>query len=206
MNYAVRITYGYKELETFYKATTDVCSKVIVYEHVDAARLHCHALLEECTVSTDTLKNWIKKALGVTQFDKKNWSFKTANSDYKYVTYMSKGKYDAKLVKGYSPEQVAEWKAAWEAPKSDGTLKQFIKIQEKPEVARKRQSDLVDEMVSMLNEDSSTMDIIEVIRKVVIIKHQTICGRYKVRDYVDVIKARLNKHTWLEKMTQFCEL
>lgn len=206
MNYALRLTFGYNELEAFYKKTTDVCSKVIVYEHIDTKRLHCHALLQDCTVSTDTLKNWIKKALGVTKVIPDNWSFKTADLNIKYITYMSKGKFDAKLVKGFSPEEIQEYKAAWVPPTNDGTLKQFIKIQEKPEVARKRQADLVDEMVGMLNDNSSTMDIIEVIRKVVIIKHQTICGRYKVRDYVDVIKARLNKHTWLEKMTQFCDM
>lgn len=111
MDYAVRITRTYDELGDSVKSIAQKCKQVIVYQH-EGSRLHCHLLLVECKVSTDTLKNYFKKTLGVV--DKSDWSFKVCNEfTNKYITYMSKGKYKPSFVKGFEENFIEERQKEW---------------------------------------------------------------------------------------------
>lgn len=100
---------------------------MVVYEHTDASRIHLHFLVEECTVSTDTLKNYFKKELGVV--NSRDWSFKTATkvpivvqetNKYsrggfsEYIKYMSKGKHEPVFNKGYEEAYLDFCKSLWE--------------------------------------------------------------------------------------------
>lgn len=95
MNIAFRVSEPSQKLTGFYDQLAKVSTHLIVYEH-SASQVHIHGLVVDCKVSTDTLKNWIKKHLGIKAYDKSKWSFKTEYEskpvDYNFITYMSKGK------------------------------------------------------------------------------------------------------------------
>lgn len=110
-DYAIRITRSFIELGNSIEAIADKCKKVVLYEH-EGSRTHCHLLLVECKVSTDTLKNYFKKTLGVV--DKADWSFKVCTEFYnRYITYMSKGKYMYKYQKGFEESFLEEKRNEW---------------------------------------------------------------------------------------------
>lgn len=123
-HYAVRITRSNQECTNVWSRFSNVVERMVVYEHKDGARVHVHLLLESCKVSTDTLKNYIKKEIGVV--NSRDWSFKTAfkvpivvESQYdmgfsEYIKYMSKGKYEPVYNKGYSEEFIKVCKELWE--------------------------------------------------------------------------------------------
>ena len=92
MDLFVRITITYEELEGFMEKFAEDCDKLIVYQH-DASRKHIHFYAVNCRIKTDAIKTRIKKYLHVTQWDKSNWSFKSADNP-SCITYMSKGKLD----------------------------------------------------------------------------------------------------------------
>lgn len=118
MDYAVRVSYTYAELVEVFNKLSEVCDKIAVYEH-DASRKHIHAVLRGCRVSTDTIKNWIKKALNV-NVKKTDWSFKTTyGEDHKpvddeFIKYMSKGKLEPKYKKGYDDLEIASFREKWQ--------------------------------------------------------------------------------------------
>lgn len=86
---------------------------MVVYEHTEASRPHIHMLLVGCSVSTDTLKNYIKKELGV--ISSRDWSFKTAKSDYdNYIKYMSKGYIEPCYNKGFEETYLTDCRLKWE--------------------------------------------------------------------------------------------
>jgi hypothetical protein len=76
-------------------------NQVVVYEHPEEGNVHCHALLVGVYDTTNTLRNDLKKH-NVPLKGAGQLSFKTAEDDYqRYITYMSKGKYDPKYNKGF---------------------------------------------------------------------------------------------------------
>lgn len=116
MSYFVRLSYSAKQLDGWLKLTADRCSSVVAYEHSDNEKnIHIHALLKDCSVSTDTLKNYVRKFIG--SVPKTNWSFKEAISD-DCITYMSKGKLEPIFVKNYEESKITEYKLKWEVRES----------------------------------------------------------------------------------------
>lgn len=199
--YAVRITEPYTALKPFWDRLAETATKLVVYEHPDG-RVHNHALVET-QVSTDTLKNWVKRALNVTRYPKTNWSFKTAQDD-KFITYMSKGKYDPLVCIGVSAEHVALLRSQWvEQPRRE--LVQYKLKAENPREAKARQNDMMDEVLKRLHElpRYDTRVILETIRQVVVVEHRTIVGRYKMRDYYDYVLLRNGDKRYMDKMEDF---
>lgn len=99
--------------------------KVVVYEHPEPNNIHCHLALIGVYDTTETLKNIMRKH-GVLLKGAGQLSFKTsfkgpgktviAMTDETlpgYITYMTKGKYEPKYLKGISEEQCAECRAGW---------------------------------------------------------------------------------------------
>jgi len=129
-HYAIRIRRSYDSLISFCEYLNRVCDKWAVFEHPLDGNIHIHGLLLGCKVGTDTLKNNIKKALGLTTFPAADWSFKTSYKDSftkqvfditeesadRYITYCTKGIYTAKASKGFLPEYVEERRLAWVTP------------------------------------------------------------------------------------------
>lgn len=115
--FAVRITRSFDELKPFFDK---VISKhpscvLVVYQHdadEEVARTHIHALLEITSVSSDTLKRWVKESLGVTEFSRYDWAFTIArNRDF--ITYMSKGRLEPVMLHNIEYADVTAFRAKW---------------------------------------------------------------------------------------------
>lgn len=119
MNYALRIAFPAAQLRQWMSRVALVSEKTAFYEHNEnVSRIHFHGVIFGCQVSDQTLKNWVKEALGLTPVANE-WSFKETYGKGKerkriddgYIGYMSKGKYDPVYFTGYTPEYLSEWKA-----------------------------------------------------------------------------------------------
>lgn len=204
---AIRITQTYAELKPMFERVLEVSDKVIVYEHHDAARVHVHGLLVGCRVSTDTLKNWVKRALGVNAYPKTDWTFKTAQ-DNNLITYMSKGILDPILVRGFSEEEVNDYRSKWvqkEKPAVTEKVQFKLKI-ENPAQQKIRQNEMMDMVKRRCVEKglSKPSDVLREIREVVYVEYKTVVGRYKIRDFYDYVMSDLSPDRWLAAMEKLC--
>ena len=125
-HYAVRLRASYEALQGTIGAWALRCDGVLCYEHVERAEnIHCHLLLDNVGCSIDTLKG-IMRQHGIDLKGAGQLSFKTkyklacgdvvnitADNLGKYITYMTKGKYDPKYNKGYDPARIAQLKSEW---------------------------------------------------------------------------------------------
>lgn len=217
MNYAIRVTAPYDDLKAFCDQLVSCCSKVVVYEH-NASRVHIHGLLIDCKVSTDTLKNYVKRSLGVSTFPKSDWSFKTLHEGNPvgddFIIYMSKGDLHPKFVYGYTTEDIELYRSKW-VDRSDyvkkKTMTQYKLKYENPKESKIRQNEMMDMIRKRIREKGFTTprQILEVIRDVVYRECRTIVGRYKIRDFYDVVTADVREEQWLdnmEKLISFREL
>ena len=104
---------------------TQRASRVVAYEHPEDGNIHCHILLMGVYDTSETLKNDMKKH-GVPCSGPGQLSFKTTfkNPDKqviditeetapKFITYMSKGKYDALYFTYYTQEFLDDCKSKW---------------------------------------------------------------------------------------------
>lgn len=210
---AFRITRTYDKLEQFVQKLSDHCTKLIVYQHdadEEIARDHIHGLVTECTVSTDTLKNWIKNVINCKQFPKSDWSFiakdKQGNPvNDSFITYMSKGILQPRYVKGYDDDVIEQFRLHWKPL----TMKYKFQYVTKPETqkeAKKRQIDMIDDICKIVKGNGLvlTSDIIKVICDVIYVKNNTICGRYKIRDYYDIVRYRTQPESFVKQLTNLC--
>lgn len=208
MNYAIRVSNSYDDLKAFCDQLVSCCDKVIIYEH-NATRVHIHGLLMNCKVSTDTLKNYVKRALGVTTYPKTDWSYKTIHEghpvDDNFIIYMSKGVIEPRFVTGYTTEEIEQYRLKW-VDRSDyvkkKTLTQFKLKYENPREAKIRQNEMMD-MVRQRCKDKNvrtSREILEVIRDVVYRECKTVVGRYKIRDFYDYVTADIKEEQWLDNM------
>ena len=197
MKLKIRITRSYADLKDFPTKLAEVCDVLAVYEHEaddEVSRTHIHCYADNPQVSTDTMKNWVKKALETKSFPKTDWSFEEA-SDTGFITYMSKGHLSPLLLKGIEADAVAALKDKWvDIPKRQGKTQYVLKI-ENPAQQKLRQWELVEEINRRFNlpEPDERKDpkakLLRIIRQVVIVENKTVCGRYKVRDYYDTVMS-----------------
>jgi len=186
----------------------------VVYEHeADAtvSRTHIHAYVENPTVSTDTMKNWVKKALNVTSFPKADWAFTTADN-LGYITYCTKGRLCPVFFKGIEHSQIEELRAAWveQEPVKKGKVQYILKV-ENPAQQKLRQTEMVDEIRRRVNDyhgeeydgKYDPIRIVRIIKQVVVIENNTVCGRYKFRDYYDTVMAHESPY-FEQQMINFC--
>lgn len=207
-DYFIRVTATYWLGKEAIAMIAEKCEKVIVYEHNDnPENVHFHMYLGSCEVSTDTLKNYFKK-YGIRGGVKgAGWSFKLSR-DSGCITYMSKGRLEPMFVKGFTPEEVDEFKNKWEERepiKVNGKVQSkltFI-VKETPIQAKKRKNDLIEEMIKCLPKIHNDKIIIKTIMKV-LNDNQTIFSRYTIRDYFDTIQGRVNEKSFVDKMEIFC--
>jgi len=202
MKLKIRITKSFADLNDFPTKLAEVCDVLVVYEHEadeDISRTHIHCYADNPQVSTDTMKNWVKKALGTTKFPKTDWSFEEAQ-DVGFITYMSKGRLDPLLVKGIEADAIVALKDKWvDIPKKTGKTQYVLKI-ENPAQQKLRQWEMVEEInrrFQMVDPEASgdpVEKLIRIIRQVVIIENKTVCGRYKFRDYYDTIMSMNNQN------------
>lgn len=119
MNIAFRVSEPANKLTSFFIELSKHSDKLVVYEH-QASQVHVHGLVINCKVSTDTLKNWIRKVLGIKVYDKSKWSFKTEYQgqpvNAQFITYMSKGKLDPVFNHNVQPSDIDAYRNAWIQP------------------------------------------------------------------------------------------
>jgi len=201
MSYALRITRNGEEMMPFWERLAGSCLRIIAYEHLDGARVHCHATVEGATVSTDTMKNWIKKALAVTVFPRTDWKFTAYDGDEKAITYMSKGKYDPIYQKGHDPEEIRRLKGTW----LDYATLMRSTDPKKPVAPALKWADMLDIAEKRFRSQEKlgetfhrTIEIaIDISRQVVYVENKALVGRHKFRDFVDTIVARVyDKYEW----------
>lgn len=226
MNYAIRVSYGYDNtLEGFaeYLQTPGVCDRYAIYEHVadvQVNRTHIHALVMGLTVTTDTLKNKITDCLKVRPKGNKEWSFKTKYKPYKtaipvdvddkYIIYMSKGKLDSKSYKGYTEEQILEYKKAYvpmgNEAKIDIVDGHFVVNDNEQKSLTKRQmlSLMIAKYDKISNQGIRCPDILckrtmEMIGNVLRAQGEPI-GENKVLDYYDSVLMHCEQSKWLDNV------
>lgn len=213
MSYAVRITRTAKELMPFFERLTAASVRLIAYEHTDGARAHVHMYVDGASVGTDTMKNWVKKALGVTAFPKTDWVFATPKPDQTpdtFITYMSKGRYDPVIAKGFEPSQVNTLKGNW----LDYATQMRSHGPKKPVAPQLKWADMLDIAEARLRKEQLHTDsvsrvidcAISVAKQVVYVENKALVGRHKFRDFVDTLVARVSDNEkWQWTQTLFMQ-
>lgn len=201
--YAIRVSKPYSEFKEFFNKLDQVTEKYVFYEHNVPNNIHIHGLIVGCTVSTDTLKNYIRKDVG--NMKSTDWSFKSAE-DFNFITYMSKGNLSPVVVKNISDEEILNYKSKWVTVETKKrTMTQYKLKIENPQQAKIRQNELMDMILQRVRESHDDLEfkphkVLEVIRQVVYIEHRTIVGRYKIRDYYDYIMGHAKPELWIHSM------
>lgn len=210
-DYAVRLSRSFTDLRGFFDKCKKHDIKCVVYEHPqdeDVARTHIHALLRNVSQSTDTLKNWVKASLNVTEYNKTDWSFKLARTEYdKYVTYMSKGVYEPLINDIYSESAIELLRGAWK-DKVEVAKDKNIKVEVQVEnVVKKNKNELMGEVASdLISRGISAEPTDRQIMKSVITvlsNNRIITNMYKMCDYVDSYKAWYHQDSFLEIMENY---
>lgn len=124
MNVAMRLTFLSKDLLVLFGKIGSFAHSFAVFDHMDGARPHCHALIMGLSITIPTLKNWIVKELGFRP-TKTDWSFKVG-ADVNFITYMSKGHIRPAIVKGFDDMTIQEYTALWVDHKNQKKDKETI--------------------------------------------------------------------------------
>lgn len=182
-NHSVRITRSFAEIESWLKGLHDV-TQIVVYEHHDGARIHCHALFKGCLTIVNTLKARLTKIIG--KVDKTDWAFPTT---YKHdgieipvndglITYMYKGVNKHVFIKGFTQETIDEYENKWVVKATNPRRSSSKKV---------TYADIVDITIAQYksyNDDIHYTDIPEMVLAN-LRQHRMVCGRYKTRDIID---------------------
>lgn len=195
-NYAVRVTRSASALSKVYEKLDSQCESVIVYEHPDEGNVHCHMLLLVCEVSTDTLKNYIRKVVG--NVERTEWSFKSG-ADKDFISYMSKGKYDPVHLFGLGADEIAVYKAKGYDKKAirleDGHLVKPIKAG-----LKKTKRELVELMVTKIDVPSATPNqMMHTVRSVLVANNEVV-GCMKSLEYIESMMMYGDKTRWVDNM------
>lgn len=215
MNYAFRIHATYQSLESFVKKVSEEADVLAVYEHNDAKRIHIHGYVEGLRVSTDTLKNWVKKALNVKEFPKADWEFATkiakgihkgelVNRDA--LIYFHKGKHPILFNKGFTEEFVEEQhKKSYDKKSNPFVVGEQVAEQHVPRQSTKpTKYDIIMAAHEYLLDNHplppfveawSRDNIIKAIKITLKVKRQPI-GIYKVIDLFDAFRMMFDDSSW----------
>lgn len=202
--YRVRLTWSANVLRPFFEELE--CERVFAVEHTDGKRIHCHALLEGVKMTTEGMKQRLRKITN-SKPAKDMWSFPEGIDDVaSYLLYCLKGQYIPFYVRGVFDQDLDKLRTDWVQPEEKGKkakIQYKIRV-ENPVQAKARQADLMDQVMKRYIENEKK-GLIEIIRQVVYVEHKTIVGRYKIRDYVDYVRAHTHAKTWVETMETFCQ-
>ena len=107
----VRISFPFDRIKTALEKVSEQSTAMVVYEHNDKVdNVHVHCLVVDPKISTDTMKNYIRKVVG--KVEKTQWSFKKAE-DFSCITYMSKGKLEPVYCVNVPVDEIARLKSLW---------------------------------------------------------------------------------------------
>jgi len=124
---------------------------------------------------------------------------------------MSKGRLDPLLIKGIDADACRQLRDKWvEPPVRKGKTQYILKV-ENPAQQKLRQTEMVDEIRRRVNDYKGEeydgkydpIRIVRIIKQVVVIENNTVCGRYKFRDYYDTVMAHESPY-FEQQMINFC--
>ena len=103
--------------------------KILAYEHLGerTGKIHIHLLLVNTSVDKKQLRN-IAATTKIPVSGNEWMSFKVADLEPTYITYMSKGQIDPSYNKGYTEAELEEYKHKWVNQKSAVKLTEDDKI------------------------------------------------------------------------------
>jgi len=124
MDHVCRITRSYAELVRVFSNWTEVSDQVLVYEHPPGIsrhtgkmqKEHCHVLIQGCKIGEEGIKKRIKSIIRLHGNGDWCWSKSKYEGREKYITYMSKGKYQPKYNKGYETSELEQLRGKWIEP------------------------------------------------------------------------------------------
>lgn len=120
-HYAVRVTHSWLQAQCIAYLWALRADKVLVFEHSQETKTardktHIHMLLVNTSIDKKQLRN-LAKETNVPTKGNENMSFKMADEPFvKYITYMSKGVLQPKYNKGWTPEELEEYRLLWVDP------------------------------------------------------------------------------------------
>lgn len=205
----VRVRIPFQHIQTACEQISTKVDKMVVYQHEpngpDGDNIHVHMYLRGNHVSTDTLKNYIKKCCPKRDtYGNSFWSFNTAYDDG-CIVYMSKGILMPSYVKGYSACEIEEYRLKYDPSKEKKKTYQAkltYVVKETPAQSKKRKNDLIDEMRAEIKNMSNSTQVITGIVKV-LNDNNVVFGRYTVRDYYDTLQSRFNTESFVSQMENF---
>lgn len=223
MEYFCRISLPYDDVKQALAQVAEQTTHLIVYQHdedEDVNRTHIHFYVVWKS-STDTLKNRFKPFIPQGSKGNSLWEFKTEYKDYdtkqlrkvtpNCITYMSKGELDPSFVKGFTQEQIDEYKSKWVNRPKNGSYQtklQYI-CKESAGEAKKRKNDYISEMIAELgNHQPPNLEyyadevIVRVIIKV-LNDNNVVFSRYTIRDYYDTVCSRNYTEKFINSMIKF---
>lgn len=126
-HWAVRISLPYERLEPIIEDYVTKMEGVLVYQHEEANRIHCHLLLYNTKVSKQRLKQIGLAHLPGTGLERNAlWSWKQMGNEKTdvetYICYMSKGKLDPEFCLGFEWKEVERYKQRWVEPTTAPTV------------------------------------------------------------------------------------
>lgn len=209
MDYFIRVRIPFISIRSACEQISEKVSKMVVYEHQpngpDGDNIHVHMYLKGTQVSTDTLKNYIKKATPKKdKYGNGYWSFNQAYDDG-CIVYMSKGQLDPVYIKGYTAEEIEDYRGKYDPSKEKKKTYQAkltYVVKESPAQSKKRKNDLIDEMRAEIKNMTDVTQVVSGIVKV-LNDNNVVFGRYTVRDYYDTLQARFNTESFTSVMINF---
>lgn len=229
-NYAVRISRTFKECEDWLIKCSNDSIKVLVYEHPadkDVSRTHIHALFTNVNTTTETLKNWLKATLGVNNFPRTDWSFKTeyyiketgetieiTNKPNKFITYMSKGCIDPLMnTSDYDDDDINMLKGMWidfknkSAKPDNKVINAEVVI---TNVVKKTKKELMADIAELLIQrhadkaikDFTVREIASAVMEV-LKENRVITNMYKMTDYIDTYNSWYRGDSFLDTLENY---
>jgi len=120
-HYAVRVTHAWLQAQSVAHNWALRADKVLVYEHSQQTKTakgktHIHMLLVNTSIDKKQLRN-IAKETTVPTKGNENMSFKMAEEPFGiYITYMTKGVLQPVYNKGFTPEELEQYRQNWTPP------------------------------------------------------------------------------------------
>lgn len=117
-DYFVRITHSYEAIAQLVSLWALRSERLAVFEHTGTKteKIHCHILILGSVLQKKQLRNIGSEIVMLK--GNEFCSFKECISWETPVVYMTKGKLDAKYLKGWTQADVDMWKSRWVEPKS----------------------------------------------------------------------------------------
>jgi len=206
MNFQARISRGYADVSGIVAHFANLSSAVIAFEHPpdeEVKRLHTHIYAFGCTNKEDTCRNFIKdQVISGGDFmvsqncGKKGWTRPVDLSGA--IIYGSKGTYKPVFIKNVDDAQVKTLTLEAKDPKyhPKKQTKLMLIDGELDEKSKITNYQLIQIMISRINKDWETKNVMIQIRDV-LIEHKQKIGMYKFQDYYDSCLMYGNRQAFL---------